>query len=134
MVACRYGISLRVLNSTCHSFAALHINARPCIILYIFHVMWKCTWNIYTFWFLYMCIYMYIYIYIYIYNYVWFFFFESIALKRECLKLKEKKFIVVYFKSPSSTNMSLWETIKKKQWKVVDFINFPHFSSEAIEE
>ena len=54
-------------------------------------------------------VYIYVYIYIYIYNYVWFFFYflESIALKRECLKLKEKKIIVVYFKSPSSTNMSL---------------------------
>ena len=50
---------------------------------------------------------------------MWFFFFESIALKRECLKLKEKKIIVVYFISPSSTNMSLWETIKKKQWKKI---------------
>ena len=129
MVACRYGISLCVLNATCHSFAALHINARPCIILYIFHVMWKCTWNIYTFWFLYMCI----YIYIYIYNYVWFFFWVNRAQAR-MPEIKRKKFIVAYFKSPSSTNMSLWETVKKKQWKVVDFINFPHFSSEAIEE
>ena len=47
MVACRYGISLLVFNSTSHSFAALTrelssqtleekfpINARPCIILY----------------------------------------------------------------------------------------------------
>ena len=48
MVACRYGISLLVFNSTSHSFAALarellsqtlgekfHIYARPCIILYL---------------------------------------------------------------------------------------------------
>ena len=48
MIACRYGISLLVFNSTSHSFAALthelssltleeklHIYARPCIILYI---------------------------------------------------------------------------------------------------
>ena len=50
MIACRYGISLLVFNSTSHSFAALtrelsswtlvekfHIYARPCIILY-----WVC--------------------------------------------------------------------------------------------
>ena len=50
MVACRYGISLLVFNSTSHSFAALtlelsclileekfHIYARPCIILYLSH-------------------------------------------------------------------------------------------------
>ena len=41
MVACRYGISLLVFNSTPHSFAALtleekfHIYAHPSIILYI---------------------------------------------------------------------------------------------------
>ena len=50
MVACRYGISLLVFNSTSHSFAALtrelssetveekfHIFTRPCIILHLSH-------------------------------------------------------------------------------------------------
>ena len=50
MVACRYGISPLVFNSTSHSFAVLirellirtlkeklHIYARPCIILYLSH-------------------------------------------------------------------------------------------------
>ena len=56
MVACRYGISLVVFNSTSHSFAALtrelssytleekfHIYARPCIILYFSHKLWCYT-------------------------------------------------------------------------------------------
>ena len=54
MVACRFGISFLVFNSTSHSFAVLtrelssqtleekfHIYARPCIILYLSSIKLK---------------------------------------------------------------------------------------------